>query len=100
MDRALFRRFDGILEYGLPDAQAIQSVLDSRLGPFRPKRIIWKPLTDAAEGLSQADLVRASDEVIKNAILREDELVSPEELLLALRERRAMRETIAGISDT
>jgi len=99
LDRALFRRFDGILEYRLPDSDAIRSVVSSRLGAFLPKKIAWKQIVEASPGLSQADLVRASDEVIKNAILREDQQISPEELIQALHERRLMRETIAGISE-
>lgn len=100
LDRALFRRFDDILEYALPDRSAIQSVLDSRLAAFRPARIAWSKVIEAASGLSQADLVRAADEVIKEAILQGEKTVSTDELVGALRERRALRETVSGIMDT
>lgn len=99
LDRALFRRFDDILEYALPDRNAIQRVLSSRLAAFRPNRIVWSKVVEAASGLSQADLSRAADEVIKAAILRGEKIISTEELLGALRERRALRETVSGIMD-
>jgi SpoVK/Ycf46/Vps4 family AAA+-type ATPase len=99
LDRALFRRFDDILEYALPDPEAIQRLLATRLDAFRPSRVAWDKVVEAASGLSQADLARAADEVIKNAILREDTTVTTEEILSALRERRAVRETVAGITD-
>lgn len=99
LDRALFRRFDDILEYALPDPDAIQRLLATRLDAFRSSRVAWDKIVEAASGLSQADLARAADEVIKNAILREDTTVTTEEILSALRERRAVRETVAGITD-
>jgi SpoVK/Ycf46/Vps4 family AAA+-type ATPase len=99
LDRALFRRFDDILEYALPDTDAIRNVLATRLNAFRPSRIIWEKVIDAASGLSQADLARAADEAIKGAILRDEKAISTEALIAALRERRAVRETVSGIVD-
>jgi len=100
LDRALFRRFDDILEYALPDREAIQSLLLTRLDAFRPTRIGWAEIAEAASGLSQADLARAADEVIKNAILRGEKSVTTSDLAGALRERRALRETVAGLGDS
>jgi SpoVK/Ycf46/Vps4 family AAA+-type ATPase len=99
LDHALFRRFDEVIEYMLPDEQLTQRVLADRLAAFRPSRIAWSMVIEAAGRLSQADLVRAADEVIKAAILRGEKTVSTDELLVALRERRALRETVAGIVD-
>jgi SpoVK/Ycf46/Vps4 family AAA+-type ATPase len=100
LDRALFRRFDDILEYAFPDREAIQSLLTTRLNAFRPNRVAWSKVLEAASGLSQADLARAADEVIKGAILRHEKTVTTEDLVGALRERRAVRETVAGIADS
>lgn len=99
LDRALFRRFDDILEYALPDRKVIQDLIVTRLGTFQPSRIVWSKVVEAASGLSHADLSRASDEVIKSAILRDEEKVTTEELVNALRERHAVRETVAGLAD-
>lgn len=100
LDRALFRRFDDILEYALPDTDAIRNVLATRLNAFRPQRIVWEKVIDAAAGLSQADLARAADEAIKGAVLRDEKSISTEALIEALRERRAVREAISGIFDS
>jgi SpoVK/Ycf46/Vps4 family AAA+-type ATPase len=100
LDRALFRRFDDILEYSLPDSVAIQNVLAPRLNAFRSSRVVWSKVIDAASGLSQADLARAADEVIKGAVLRDEKTISTEDLVDALRERRAVRETVTGIIDS
>jgi len=99
LDRALFRRFDDILEYSLPDEDAIRSVLGNRLNVLKPDRIAWAKVHEAAKGLSQADLARAADEVIKGAILRGAKTASTEDVVTALQERRAVQETVSGIID-
>lgn len=99
LDRALFRRFDGILEFALPDDHAIRQVLSNRLGSFAPSKMTWGSILDGARGLSQAELTRACDEVVKSAILDDRPRISAAALVTALRERRTMRETISGIID-
>ena len=100
LDRALFRRFDDILEYALPDDAAIKNVIASRLGSFATKRIAWARVLEAAAGLSQAELVRACSEVMKDAVLRGKSTVSAEDLTASLRERRSVRETVSVIVES
>jgi SpoVK/Ycf46/Vps4 family AAA+-type ATPase len=100
LDRALFRRFDDIFEYLLPDPNSIQKILSTRLQYFGSSHIDWAKIVGSAEGLSQADLVRAADDVIKAAILSQTENVSTNDLVAGLRKRFKMRETISGIADT
>ena len=69
LDHALFRRFDEVLHYDLPDEAHIASVLRSRLGKMAGKGICWKRLAGDAVGLSYAEVVRASDETLKEALL-------------------------------
>jgi AAA+ superfamily predicted ATPase len=97
LDRALFRRFDDILEYSLPDNDAIRNVLATRLNAFHPNRMSWPAVIESALGLSQADLARAADEVIKGAILKGEASIATEDLSAALKQRRARRETVSGI---
>lgn len=100
LDRALFRRFDDILEYALPDDAAIKNVIAARLGSFAAKRIAWGKVLEAAAGLSQAELVRACNEVMKDAVLKARSTVSTEDLAASLRERRSVRETVSGIVES
>jgi SpoVK/Ycf46/Vps4 family AAA+-type ATPase len=99
LDKALFRRFDDVLEYALPDHDAIRNVLATRLNAFYPNHVQWHDVIESAMGLSQADLARAADEVVKGAILKNQKSVTTEELIAALKQRRAMRETVSGITD-
>jgi SpoVK/Ycf46/Vps4 family AAA+-type ATPase len=69
LDHALFRRFDDVLHYELPNEAHIASVLKSRLGRTTSKGVSWKRLASEAVGLSYAEVARASDETLKEALI-------------------------------
>lgn len=89
LDQALFRRFDDVLYYSLPDAKAIKSLIENRLGLFRPQKIDLRPLITTAESLSSADIVKACDDAIKDAIIANESEITPEQLEHTLNERKA-----------
>lgn len=89
LDRALFRRFDLALTYGLPDAKQAVQVIRTRLGPLG-SRIPWAELTEQTVDLSHADLVKAAENAAKNAILRGGNRVTAADLNTALAARRAV----------
>lgn len=99
LDRALFRRFDDVVEYKLPSLESIQKVICSGLLFQNECGLDWTLILSKAEGLSQAEIFRATEEVIKTAILDDEFKVNTENLIFALEERRAMRDTIAGLSE-
>jgi SpoVK/Ycf46/Vps4 family AAA+-type ATPase len=90
LDNALFRRFDDILHYELPDETHIADVLKSRLGHLAVKNISWKRLASKALGLSYAELTRAADEVLKTALIERIDKISEKHISLALEERRKL----------
>ena len=69
LDPALFRRFDDVLYYELPDEAQIAKLLKARLARTAVKRLAWGRLASAAVGLSHADIARAADEALKDALL-------------------------------
>lgn len=87
LDNALFRRFDDLLHYELPDEAHIASVLKSRLSRLAVKNTSWKRLADKALGLSYAELTRAADEVLKTALIERAEKISEKDISQALEER-------------
>ena len=78
LDEALARRFDEVIEYRLPDTAAARAILERRLGKFKLDARSWTSIEPALEGLSQGELVRAADAVVKDAILEGATKVSPE----------------------
>jgi AAA+ superfamily predicted ATPase len=51
----------------------------------------WKKVIAAAEGLSQSEIVRATDDAVKTAILDERRQLTTEDIANRLQERHAMR---------
>lgn len=91
LDEALARRFDEVVEYTLPDSVAARAILERRLGTFKFAARSWGPLSTDQEGLSQGELVRAADAVMKDAILEGVSKVSPDALRSALQNRQTLK---------
>lgn len=88
LDYALFRRFDDVIEYRLPSGPQAAKLLQARLGKFAPKPFPLKALTAKADGLSYAEIRRAVDESIKEAVMHDEDRVASEALARAFEERR------------
>src|SRR5690606_28839080 len=80
LDYALFRRFDDVIEYRLPTADQAASLIRSRLGRFAPKPFPLKTVAAKADGLSYAEIRRAVDEAIKEALMHDEERVKADAL--------------------
>lgn len=92
LDYALFRRFDDVIEYGLPNSEQIQAVLKGRLANFSKKLNKWDALAEAAAGLSYAELARAADDAIKDAIIDDRAQVDVRDVERHLGERKAFHQ--------
>jgi SpoVK/Ycf46/Vps4 family AAA+-type ATPase len=90
LDSALFRRFDDLLHYELPDEAHIASVLKVRLGRVATKGVSWKRLAGKAVGLSYAEVTRASDEALKSALIESKTSITEKNISYALLERHSL----------
>jgi SpoVK/Ycf46/Vps4 family AAA+-type ATPase len=88
LDQALFRRFDDVIEYTIPGDEVIRRLIETRLLMFKPKFGDWKDILDAAKGLSPAEIIRATDEAAKQAVLSDTEEIGQQALVLAILERK------------
>lgn len=90
LDRALFRRFDDVIEYSLPDPEQVESLLRTRLALLETPDLDWEKVRQVGQGLSYADLARACDDAAKSAILDGSRVVTTDAMVRALQERRAV----------
>jgi len=90
LDPALFRRFDDVLHYELPDAARIAQLLKARLARTTVKRVAWSRLAHAAAGLSYAEVTRAADEALKDALIHGRERICEAEIGAMIEERQAI----------
>lgn len=87
LDRAMFRRFDAVVEYPLPTPVVAQEVIRMRLANLRLD-VNWAQVLDAAEGLSHSELTLAAERAAKDAILAKRSSVRTSGLVEALRDRQ------------
>lgn len=88
LDRALFRRFDDVLTYDVPDFAARQRLIENVLGTFRCGSLGWRSILKESESLSHAEIDHACLDAIKVTILNDHKIVLTEILIKTLRERR------------
>jgi SpoVK/Ycf46/Vps4 family AAA+-type ATPase len=88
LDRALFRRFDDLIEFVMPDPTLVLETLQARLASLAPKSVKWNIAAKAGTGLSYADIVRACDDAAKDAVLNDRTEVTPRALVAALQRRQ------------
>jgi len=89
LDRALFRRFDDVLHYDLPDQEERKRLIANLLGTFRSDQF---PLDKAAEdgkGLSHSEIDHACRDAIKLAILGNKDFATYATLKNLLKERHS-----------
>lgn len=89
LDRAMFRRFDAVIEYPLPTEEVARAVIRNRLTNVHLRRIAWAQVAKAAHGLSHAEITLAAERAAKDAILAKRDAVTSADLVAALRERQA-----------
>lgn len=90
LDQALFRRFDDVLRFDLPSGIEIKKLFALKLNKFILEKTINQETIDLAVGLCHADIVKACENAIKQAILNDEKYVSQESIKEMLMERKVV----------
>ena len=69
LDQALFRRFDDVIHYAMPEDDEIRAIFEKKLVKKYYTGKINTSLIEAAKGLSQSEIISACDDCFKSAIL-------------------------------
>lgn len=69
LDKVLFRRFDDILEYKLPDRQLIEQSFKLNLHRLEISSINWQNIVDVSIGLSFHDIEKICIDINKQVVL-------------------------------
>jgi SpoVK/Ycf46/Vps4 family AAA+-type ATPase len=88
LDRAIFRRFDAVIDYPLPDSVVARRVIKNRLVSVQLAKLNWVEIDRAAAGLSQGEITVAAELAAKDAILSDGGPVTTAALREALEGRR------------
>lgn len=76
LDPALFRRFDDVLHYDLPNRDEIQELYMLKLGEFYNKKSVNSRIIDLSLGLSHAEISKVCENCIKNSILNNSKVTT------------------------
>lgn len=87
LDDALFRRFDDVIEYAIPDIEQVKELIENRLSSFGLGRIAWSKVKEVASGLSHAEIARACDDAAKDCLLANKSKITTQLLVQAFSER-------------
>jgi SpoVK/Ycf46/Vps4 family AAA+-type ATPase len=89
LDKALFRRFDDIIEYPLPDIEEIKALLQKNLEGFElTSKASIDNLAQEAKGLSYSEIVRSCEESIKEMIIYNKKKISASGLITNLNQSK------------
>ena len=92
LDRALFRRFDDIIELGLPNSGLAERTYRQRLAGQKISRINFLKLAEASQGLSFAEITRVCEEAIKDMLLHDRPTLTTDGLMTIISQRRLFLE--------
>lgn len=87
LDKALFRRFDDVVFYKIPDQSQIEALMEKKLAVFTEKLDLGS-IAQKAIGLNHSEIVRACHDSIKEAILSDSKTVSENLIVKMLKERK------------
>jgi len=97
LDKALFRRFDDVIEYRLPTRAMARLLVQNRLSSFNLEPINWQKLSPSFGTLSHAEITRACEETAREAVLAGSIDISTSALQRCLdRRNRMTRRNKAG----
>lgn len=90
LDKALFRRFDDVVQYPLPDKEQIIKIIKkiTHNFPFL-KKPNYQELATLADNLNYSDIVKACEDAIKEMILSNSEKLDLNYLQQALMKRKS-----------
>ena len=88
LDRALYRRFDDLIELGLPSIELAERTFRERLAGQKSSRMGFAKLAASAEGLSFAEITRVCEESIKDMLLHDKQTLTTGDVLRVISERR------------
>ena len=91
LDQALFRRFDDVIEYHVPSGDEVRELLRLRLNRYFKGTKALGELTADADGLSHAEITRALDDAVKDAVMHDQKEVASESVRVLLQQRQAVR---------
>lgn len=89
LDKALFRRFDDIVQFPLPDEEKIYQLYKKELSDFKlSKKFNFKKIAQESIGLSYAEIHRICEDIIKDYLVYGSKEISEERIIMYAQQRK------------
>ncbi len=89
LDQALFRRFDDVLHYQLPDDSEKTKLIENKLGSYKGNYNIAE-IVGSIGNLSHSEITQACNDSVKETILSDKKIVERDVILKMLEERKSV----------
>tara|TARA_R110002051_G_scaffold323888_2_gene418976 strand:- start:2947 stop:3897 length:951 start_codon:yes stop_codon:yes gene_type:complete len=87
LDSALFRRFDDIITYTIPNSEEIKELIKLKLSKFLGRYNLEKVINEA-KGLSHAEITNACNDALKEIILTDKKTIGQSLLIRMIEDRK------------
>jgi len=87
LDSAVFRRFDSVIHYALPEPEVAKWVIRNRLAAFTLGHLSWVRVFEACGGLSHSEIAVAAETAAKKVVLSGREQITTADIVAALIDR-------------
>ena len=87
LDSALFRRFDDIISYTIPNSEEIKELIKLKLSKFLGRYNLEKVINEA-KGLSHAEITNACNDALKEIILTDKKTIGQSLLIQMIEDRK------------
>lgn len=89
LDQALFRRFDDVITYPLPNEEEILVAIKKNLKAFKfSGKKELNTISKMAVGLNYSDLAKACEDTVKEMLLRGEDTLRMEDLIAAIQSKK------------
>lgn len=89
LDKALFRRFDDVLEYELPTPELRLKLFKYKLPKSKKDKIDWDIIVKESEGLSFDEITKICQDVYKLEILNASNALCDKTIITAIKDRKS-----------
>lgn len=87
LDRALFRRFDDVLEYKLPNEELRLKTFQYRLHNLNTKKLSWDKVINQSDGLSFDEITKVCNDLQKLTVLDSHKEISNKMIISVINDR-------------
>lgn len=88
LDNALYRRFDDVVEYDIPDKNNLLKLIKNKFINFAIIVSDWQEVLNVADGLSYAEVSKCCDDAMKFAIIMNKKKLQQDDFIEILAERK------------